>query len=359
MEKGRRQMTGLLRLVATLSVGLLTPVALAQNPVMERARSAAASYGFDCRYSGQDAACASLFAAYDRALADPAADEAVRHLVLLEYLGARAGYGGELRQRGHTEDAAGVLKRGMDLMMAHLDGGRHVHTLIENQALQLEAALTLTALGRGADADRIIALAREAMDGLDNSRSRAASAGQRALLTLGYRQGFSLEREWAKALAGRAEDAWLDDSLEDDAQDARVADLMRQARTAYGRADLWLRRQSELGVGASWGAHQAEMYLELGDACNTLCSLDETRSALAQAVASSCRDLPDTDRRALDAALTNVLPASGDSDVCERAYFAWKVSTGAFDDEIDAAIGAMLDNIRGAKEGATLSDDGF
>lgn len=306
------------------------------NAALDEARSAG-KYMADCYGAGEDAACNAMLSAYQRAMMHPQADDGLRHAVLVHLLHTAAVYGERLRDAKRLLESANILSAGYQAMLQHLDGGKHFHTLIDNQRLQLQAALTMDAMGRTADRDGIVSRARGAVESLYGARAQAAGRDHAVkLLHDGLREGEWFEMELARHHAAKARDA-----SDDAARDASLA----LALEAYGRADTWVRRQAEVGAGQDWAGSQAQISYERGMALWIADREEEASRAFGQSVASSCTVDDPKDRQRLARELANRLPGRGFPLMCERSAHVWQMTNGDFAKALDAALVPLYDQM--------------
>lgn len=328
-----------------------------QNAAWDIAKRAMETHYNDCSFfSDTDDACRSLFSAFDQAMAHPEADAALEHSVLLSYLRARSSFGERLRRTGRVQDSERELMIGFQMMVRHLDGGRHFHTIIENQDLHLQIVLTMDSLGKHSERDTIISNLRGAIDSFERGSANVKSAGRTDLLRTAYLGAYKFEEALAKHIAKSAGFATIDDSLgDDDRQEAVARERAQQAIKAYGRAEAWLRRQSEEGFGAAWSNDQASLLREQAALCVDFCEESDLRRFTARWLAASCRAIPSDDKDLFEPALANVLPGYVDTEGCEGAQMAWAVLNGALDDAIDEEFRRQLQILKDAAEEGALS----
>ena len=306
------------------------------NAALDEARGAG-KYMADCYGAGDDAACNGMLSAYQRAMTHPQADDGLRHAVLVHLLHTASVYGERLRDAGRLPESANILSAGYQTMLQHLDGGKHFHTLIDNQRLQLQAALTMDAMGRTADRDGIIARARGAVESLYGARAQAAGRDHAIkLLHDGLGEGEVFEMELARHYAAKARDA-----SDDAARDASLALSLE----AYARADTWVRRQAETGAGEDWAASQAQISYERGMALWNADREEEASRSFAQSVASSCTIDDPKDRERLAKELANRLPGRGFKLMCQRSADVWQLTNGDFSKALDEALVPIYDQM--------------
>lgn len=320
------------------SIALASGPATAQeNPAIAEVR-AAGKHQPGCYGAGEDAACIAMIGAFERAMSHPQATDGLRHAILRHYLHTHAVYGAKLRKAKRLPDAQRILSSGYRAMEQHLAGGAHFHTVVENQRLQLETALTLDDAGRRQESDTVIGNARAVLDQLYAARDQAQSRDHAIkLLHLGLREGRVFELGLARHFAER---------MRDESEDGIRSDLLRRSAEAYARAELWLEREARAGAGSGWSVSQAEIRYELGMVQWDADRPDEASRAFAQATAAACTVDEARDRERLASEIAKALPGPKSANLCAKAANAWRLTNGDAEQAIGAAVDRLYEQMR-------------
>lgn len=319
------------------------------EPQYVKEYKAAGEHTFKCFGAKEEAACMAMIAAYERAMNAPDATEAVRHRIFKDHIHAITVHGSNLREKKGAGAALAVLEPAYAAVMRHFDGGKHFHALIDNLRLQQETALALAALGRHAEAERVLSTARRAADYIYDAReSFKGDENKTKLLHMAYLGSEMLETEMADFYRRRSFDE--SKSAEADANRDR-------AIAAYRRAESWLRRKTDAGIRSMMDVRSdirlAEIKLELGA---LLLEKKMTKEATEEFLTAFSISGALLDPK--EAARFGVRPAEGLEvlllkPVKERALLGWMSATGKLDEMISEYVDRMIElNLQMLKGGS-------
>lgn len=237
-----------------------------------------------CAGAGDDAACAAEVAGVEAAMAASDATDSVRHFLsqrLLDTLRVRAA---NLIERRDYARADTVVSEASARMMAHYDGGKHFHVLLDSIGLMNQVAVLRIRQERWDEADAVIGLARMASD---RAWAGRANVGDAATAKERFRGTVADTEVFESSIA----DAYRDLS------ESRTGDktaLQQKAYEAYGRAADWTRRADEIGV-AKFAAARADvryagLKMEQGRMAKHMGKGDDARARYGEAIDVACRE---------------------------------------------------------------------
>ena len=300
-------------------------------------------YTFSCFGEGKDEACAGMVQGYRDAMAAPDATDQIRHDMQSYLLHAISVRGGKLREKGQLDDALKVLQPGYGEMIAHYDGGKHFHALIDAQNLQQELGMTLLQAGRTADGDTVIRNARAAIDQLWSRRDKMTSKAGEALVKKGMLAGESFETELGKLYRDNFKQARGNKQV---IPKLTKADLAPRVIDTYRRAEQWLLRKDEAGIGSLMDVNAniryAEIKFEIGDALYEQKRNKEATEEYLAAASAAC-GMVEKGKEAGAKGLDK-MNADLSKRTCERASAGWSLASGEFSKAFDKAFDAWYDD---------------
>lgn len=312
-------------------------------------------YTFSCFGEGKDEACAGMVQGYRDAMAAPDATPQIRHDMQAYLLHAISVRGGKMREKGQLAEALKVLQGGHEEMMAHYDGGKHFHALIDNQNLQQELGMTLLQLGRTADGDNVIRHARAAADHLWGQREKMISKASQDLLKKGMLAGESFETELGKLYRDNFRQARGNKQV---IPNLSKADLAPRVVDTYRRAEQWLLRKDEAGVASMMDVNAniryADIKFEIGDALYEQKRNKEATEEYLAAASAAC-GMVEKGKEAGAKGLDK-MNADLSQRTCERASAGWSLASGEFSKAFDKAFDAWYaDQLKLLEEGGKTS----
>lgn len=348
------------KFVACLVVAAALPAAHAQTRIQDTQafqlfQQTGKKYTFDCFGAGKDEACASMVQGYRDAMAAPDATDQIRHDMQSYLLHAISVRGSKLREKGQLEDALKILQGGYGEMMQHYDGGKHFHALIDAQNLQQELGMTLLQLGRTADGDTVIGNARGAVDRIWNERAKLTSKPAQDLLKKAMVAGESFETDLGKLYRDNFRQARGNKQV---LANLSKAELAPRVVDTYRRAEQWLLRKDEAGVGALMDVNAniryAEIKFEIGDALYEQKKNKEATDEYLAAASASCGLVNKGD--AAGAKGMDKLNADLARRTCDRASAGWSLASGEASKAFDRAFDSWYkDQLKLLDEGAKPS----
>lgn len=327
--RSRSKSAGVILLVVLAAAG--RTAGAEEKPQWLRAVEAANGLSYKCFGEENDADCKAMIGHYDKAMAAPDADNAIRHEVFKHRMNAIAARGGNLVEAGDIAQALPLLHAGHAEMRTHLDGGKHAHTVIDNLRLQGWFLEALVASGDLDNAETVVDLPRQLVpqyyELLAKSRGNERTM---SLITEGVVRSEELETKYGNALAARA-DAW--------GSDARAKVARGRAIVAYRNALQWLERGDAEGWTMPFQGTNAIRFAELNNALGKALFASGDRKGAVEAhnlafVAASCKGFDDgslhdfdkiTAARPCREAVAGYMAASGETqrlakDAAETMY---------------------------------------
>lgn len=344
------------KLVATLLLAAALPASHAQPRLQDTQafklfQETGKKYTFQCFGSGKDEACAAMVQGYRDAMAAPDATDQVRHDMQAYLLHAISVRGGKLRENGQLDEALKVLEAGFGEMIQHYDGGKHFHALIDNQNLQQQLGMTLLQLGRTDDGDAVIRNARGAVDRIWNERAKLSSKPAQDLLKKAMVAGEAFETDLGKLYRDNFRQARGNKQL---LAKLSKAELAPRVVDTYRRAEQWLLRKDEAGVGALMDVNAniryAEIKFEIGDALYEQKKNKEATEEYLAAASAACGLVNKGD--AAGAQGMDKLNADLARRTCDRASAGWSLASGEATKAFDKAFDSWY------KDQLKLMDDG-
>ena len=300
---------------------------------------AAKDHTFKCFGESDARACRLLISGIERAMAAPDADASVRHGLYREFLNAQAVYGKDLRERGDLDESRAVLERGYQQMMAHYDGGKHFHALIDNLKLQSELIQTAVLQG-GSDVPKLLETARDSSEALYGVyQEHATNENRLRLQQINLIGSEQLERDVAASLAAHA------GALQKKGKKADATRHLDLAATAYERSEQWLRRSTQAGIQSSWDADPAVRLSALHRGLAELQLARGDRKAAAQAYlragAYSCAEVtPEAEATIKQGGIPS--PEQwGAFNECKRAADGYLLASGELQRMVERQVDAM------------------
>lgn len=348
------------KLLPVLLVAAFLPAAHAQTRIQDTQafklfQETGKKFTFDCFGAGKDEACAGMVQGYRDAMAAPDATDQIRHDMQSYLLHAISVRGGKLREKGQLEEAFKVLEGGYREMMAHYDGGKHFHALIDAQNLQQELGMTLLQLGRTQDGDTVIRNARGAADRLWAQRDKLTSKPGKDLLNKGMLAGETFETELGELYRDNFKQKPGNKEV---IANLSKADLAPRVVETYRRAEQWLLRKDEAGIAGLMDVNAniryAEIKFEIGDALYEQKKNKEATEEFLAAASAACT-LVDKGKEA-GAKGMDKLNADLARRTCDRASAGWSLASGEFSKAFDKAFDAWYaDQLKLLDEGANLN----